>query len=427
MSRRPQSFRVYARRRWRVVGLAVVLLCGALLVLTLTDRGHDPMWSARGGPFSHVAISPDGSSVYSLSFSGDVVTGLEARRGSTGELRWQSPMAASRALLEAGDGWVAVATDFPQAFLTVYGDDSSVRFQVPLEGNPRALAGDGPRIVLALQAPNNPVLVFEDAQVVQVHHFSSTVNALDAYGGRLAIGTVSGEVVVLDETGGIVFETTLSMTVRSLRLDASGERLLAGGTSRGDAGDLSGAVAFLEPGLGEDALRWSHRTLVPVTFVDMDAAGQRAIAVEESPPRHRIHGFDTSRAEPVWERALDGEVAQDDSGSLGGAAISPDGRYVAVATLRGPIAIVDMASGRETWEYRSHGTTAVAFAERDGDAFIANGRLAATGPHDALMGFSVTSQPALADLPRTAALLVLLSATAAGLVLGAGYWRRRRT
>jgi hypothetical protein len=74
-------------------------------------------------------------------------------------------MHATRALLRAGEEGVAVATDFPLAFLTFYGRDGAPRYQMALEGNPHAMALEEDRLALALNAPGNPILVLEGGVV----------------------------------------------------------------------------------------------------------------------------------------------------------------------------------------------------------------------------------------------------------------------
>lgn len=424
MSRRPQSLAAYARRRARSLGLLLVLLLGSLLVAALTDRGHDPVWTTRGTPSVAIALSDDADLAYVLRVDEGIVTALEARRGSTGALFWSTPMNDTRALLAAGEDWVAVATDFPRAFLTYYGEDGSARFQDALEGNPRALAGEGDLLALALQAPGNPVLAYENSRVPRTFRFDSFVNSIDVRGHRIAIGTGGGDVVVLEANGTVALNATLPISVRSIRLSDDGQRVVVGGFSRAP-GDLSGLVAAYD--LGADApLRWTYATRIGVGYVDLDRDGVWAIAVEESPPRNTIHGFSMGEGRPLWSRSTGGEVAQDDAGSLGGVALSPDGDTVAVGTLHGRLQLLDMDTGRTRWTYRIDGTTAVTYSYDDGERILANARLSLNAPYEGLLLFSSDAEPPLGRLAYIAGGLTLLAIASAATLLGVGYWRLRK-
>lgn len=425
MSRRRPSFRAYVRRRWRAVGLILVLLAGSLLVLAVTDRGHDPVWEARGVLVEQAVPSPDGRAVYVLVRDGASIVRLEARDGATGAVVWESPMSATSALLRAGDEGVAVATDFPYAFLTYYGRDGTPRFQYALEGNPRAMAVEGDRIALALNAATNPILVAEGGAIARTYNHSSIVNTLDLRSGRLAVGTASGQLVVRAADGSPLLNVSLTMNVRSLRLDASGDVLVAGGQTLG-VGALSGSVALLDVDAPQP-LRWSQTTGATVGLVDVDAAGTVALAVEDTPPRHILRAYDAASGSTRWTAPIDGIVSRDDAGAFGGAALSPDGCYAVVSTLRGPVVALDAANGRAAWSYGASGTTFVAFARGSGDRFVATTRLVQNGPYDALLLFSAAAEPTLGRLPTLAALVTVIVAVAGATALGVGYWRLRRS
>lgn len=425
MTRRRQTFPAYVRRRWRALGLVAVLMLGALLVAAVADRGHDPLWVARNADPVAVAFAPDASEAYSLHGNGERIHALEARRGGNGQLLWSSPMNDSRALLRAGNDWVAVATDFPRAFLTVYQEDGSVRFQVPIEGNARAMASEGDTLALAVQAPGNPVLVYDGGASPRIHRFPAVVQGVDLEGGRLAVATGAGHVFVLAKDGGMLLNETLPVTIRSVSLSDDGSRLLAGGSSRG-AGNLSGLVAFYDIG-APAPLRWTHLTRAGVGYVSLDAAGVLGLALEETPPRDLFHAFDTGTGERRWTRNAEGEIAQDDAGAHGGIALSPDGRSVLFGTIRGGLTALDMADGRERWSYQVDGATVVAFADLGASRHaLANARVAPTGPYETLLHFDMGQEPTLARLGVTAALIVGVAAVSAALVLGVGYARLRR-
>lgn len=422
--RRRPTFPAYAARRWRVLGLLGVLLLGSLLVLAITDRGHEPRWVARTGAIDSAAVSPDGQAVYALIREEGNVTRLEARRGATGALLWESPLRAPRALLAAGDGGVALATDFPFAFLTVFGVDGSIRSVVPLEGNPRALRVEDDRVAIALQAPGNPVLVFEGGVLLRTHGFDSFVKAIDLRAGRLAAGTGDGHVALFEANGTALLDASLGMSVRSLALSRDGGALLVGGYGLA-TGDLSGSVAFLDA-TERPPLRWQRPASAGVGLVGLDDGALWAMAVEESPPRYRLRMMEAATGQTRWTRDVDGYVARDDAGSEGGASLSPDGRAVAVATLRGDLEVLSVAEGAGRWSFRAEGATQASFARDRPDLLLATGRLVPTGAYSQAMLFSVSAEPVSGRLP---VLTLLLSAAAAGAgaaILGVGYWRVRR-
>lgn len=421
MSRRRPSFATYVARRWRVLGLVAVLLLGSLLVLGITDRGHEPLWSARTGPIDRAAVSPDGSAVYALIREGGNLTRLEARDGASGGLLWESALHAPRALLAAGSEGVAVATDFPLAFLTAYGVDGSVRYQVPLEGNPRALAVEGARLALALQAPGNPVLVFEGDRLARTHTFGSFVKAIDLRAGRLAAGTGEGEVALFHENGTAAYNASLPMSVRSLQMTRDGLSFLVGGSSLA-AGDLSGVLAFVDTGRREPLL-WTAPAPGSVGLVGLDDAGLWALSVEEAPPYHSLRVREAATGEPRWMLPVEGFVARDDSGSSGGAALSPDGRAIVVGTLRGDVQALRVQDGRARWSFLAEGTTQVAFARDAPGLVLANGRLVTGGPYASAFLFSVDAEPLASRLPVLAAVLAAVAVLAAASIVGVGYWR----
>lgn len=426
MARRRPTFATYAARRWRVLGILAVLLAGSMLVLAVTDRGHEPVWSARTGPVDSTAASPDGSTIYALIREGDNLTRLEARRGGTGSLLWDSPLHAPRALLAAGAEGVAVATDFPLAFLTVYGVDGSIDFAVPLEGNPRDLDMDGDRVAIALQAPGNPLLVFERGQLLQSHSFASFVTGISLRQDRLAAGAGDGQVAVFAPNGTALFNASLPLSVRSLQLTRDGQTLLLGGYGP-LPGDLSGALVLIDVDAREP-IRWSRSTGVGVGLVAIDDNGLWAMAVEETPPDHRLLMFEAASGALKWTHPLVGSISRDDSGSTGGAALSPDGRSVAVATIRSDILLLRALDGRARWTFDTEGATHVAFPHEAPDTLLASGRLVSTSPYSTLLlRFSVTEEPFAGRLPLLAFLLVTATLLAAAAILAVGYWRVRRT
>lgn len=425
MPRRRLTLGQYVARRWRVLGLVLVLTAGSLLVLAVTDRGHDPGWSVRPGSVDSAALAPDGSFAYALIRDEGNITRLEARRGVDGSLAWESPVQAPRALLQAGPDGVVVATDFPRAFLTYYATDGDIRFQVPLQGNPRAISVEGTHVALALQAPGNPVLVFREGTIEHVHRFAQFVNSLEIRSGRLGVGTGSGQVSLFAPNGTMMFNASFPMSVRSLAMSGDGLAVVVGGDSL-DPGDFSGFLAFVDLAF-PDPIRWTQPTGAGVGLVDLERNGLWAMAILESPPRYTVQILETGTGRARWAHPVDGTVARDDSGSLGGAALSPDGRHVAVGTLRDGIVVRDVRDGRTLWRYDAEGTTLVTYARENTEVIAANGRLVQNGPYDTLLLFRVTLEPWTGQIPSVAMLIVVAGIVGGALVLGYGYWRARRS
>ena len=427
MARRRLTLRTYLRRRWRLVGFVLVLGMGALLLLAITDRGHDPLWSARQGHVEALSIAPDGEAVYVLTRDAPngPVTRLQALAGAGGDVVWQTDMNASGALVAADYGGVVVATDFPRAFVTFTGADGRPRFSVPLEGEPRALAVERGRVAVALQAGSGgAVLVVEEGRIVRTHHFGASVNALDLRAQHLAVGTSAGRVFLFAADGAELHNLSVGLDVHSVRLSADAQALVAGGANLSRGADLSGGVAFVDA-RDEPPVRWMLRTSSSVVLVDLDAEGRRAIAVEESTTRHRLHAYDASGAREAWSSVLAGLVATDDAGR-GGAAISPDGRTVVVGTLRGSLRALDGETGAPLWAYQSDGTTTVAFRQTSPALFAANARLLPSGPMDTVLLFSPAREPFGGTVFALGGLVAGALALGGFALLGAGYWRLRR-
>lgn len=424
MSRRRPTLSAYVRRRWRAVGAVVVLLLGSLLVLAVTDRGHDPVWRVTSDAFDQLDVAPDGGVVYALIRDGDRISRLEARSGADGALLWQSRVNATRALLRATADGVVVATDFPLAFLTYYEDEGGIRAQHPLEGNPRALAVDGTRFALALQAPTNPVLLFDGGVLLRAHELPSFVNALDYHAGRVAVGTGSGHVVVFAPDASVAFNASYPISVRSVRLAADASALALGGYSL-VPGDLTGLVAFIDLASSPPE-QWSASTASGVGLIGLDEGGLTVLAVQESPPRARLSLFEGGTSRLVWQRDLEASVARDDAGAFGGVALSPDGRFVAASTLRGALVLLDAKTGATRWTFSGAGATTLTFAREDPALLVANERLLQSRPYESLVAYSATQEPFVDRAGVVAAALVVLAGVTLTLLIGVGYWRARR-
>ena len=424
MSRRRLTLAAYVRRRWRAIGAVVVLVLGSLLVLGVTDRGHDPLWTVQTAELDQAALSPDASTVYALTRAEGSIARVVAHRGEDGAPLWESQIDATRALLAAGPTGVAVATDFPRAFLTFYGVDGSIRWKVPLEGNPVALRIDGERVALALNAPANPVLLFDGDLLIRTYHHASPVRALDLQAGLLATGGLAGEVVVVQADHREALNVTLGMSVRSLRLAQDGTALVVGGLGLTPT-DAPGHVALLDIGAPQP-VRWQQETPVGVGLVDTDAAALYALAVEEAPPSATIHLYDGASGGTLWARVLPGSVSRDDAGTVGGAAISPDATFVAASTLRGELRAYDTDDGDERWAFRARGAATAAFAEDEPHRLLVAGRLLQNRPIDSMLLFSSTTEPLGQRAGILAGALLVLGAAALALIVGLGYWRARK-
>lgn len=426
MARRRLSLGEYVRRRWRALGAIAVLLLGALLVLGVTDRGHDPLWQARADGLDAPAMAPDGRAVYALLRTGENVTGVAAYDGDDGRLRWTGDLNATRALLAAGPSGALVAKDFPGALLTSYNADGAILWQVPVEGNPIALAVDGDFAALALNAPTNPVLVYEGPRLVATLRNPSPLRAMDMQDGLVAAGGIHGQVLVWQANGTQTANVTLPMSIRSLRLSDDGTTLLVGG-ARPEAVEQRGMLALLDTS-GEVEIRWQTETTgPPVGLVDLDAHGLVALAVEDAPPTTTVHAYDAATGATRWAARIDGSVSRDDAGSSGGAALSPNGDIAVVSTLRGEVVAYDATDGSVAWTYRAAGATSIAFADGSPDRVLVGARMIENRPADTLLLFSADDEPLWQRAGLVAIALSLLAAAAFALVLGVGFWRARRS
>lgn len=426
MPRRRPSFSTYARRRWRVVGILLVLLLGSVLILAITDRGHDPLWEQRGASMEQGAVSPRGDAVYALVRENGNITRLEAHSGADGHPLWSTAINATRALVAAGDDGVAVATDFPFAFLYMIQEDGAVRYQIPLEGVPRALVVEGSRVALALQAPENPVLIVEGDRVAQTHRFATFVNALDMRGGRVAVGTGSGEVVIADALNGTrLFNGSFAIAVKSLRLAGDGASLVFGGVSL-TPGNLSGELTSVDL-LSENPVRWSKVTPTAVSFVDLDRSGVWAVDVENGPEGDVLRAYEAYTGAQLWARKIDGGLAQGDANQGGGVSLDQDGQTVAVGSLHGGLAAYRVLDGHALWSYRVDGTTRVRFAGAAPGIVLVNGKRTSADTSLGLLLFDVGHEPLRGRLGALSAIVAAGLVAAGALILGVGYWRLRRS
>lgn len=427
MARRRVRLGEYVRRRWRVLGAIAVLLLGSLLVVGVTDRGHDPRWQARTTGLEAATLAPDASAVYAFLGDGANVTGIAAFDGADGTLRWTGSLNATRALAAAGREGVVVANDFPGALLTAYSREGQVLWQTPLEGNPIGLVVDGTYTALALNAPSNPVLLFEGRTQVATLRNPGPLRALDMQAGLVATAGLHGEVIVWHANATQVANVTLPMAIRSLRLSDDGTTLLVGGATL-DPLDARGSIALLDLA-GAPEVRWRHETAgAALGLVDIDANGLVALAVEDAPPTTTVRAYEAATGATRWTARIDGSVARDDAGAFGAAALAPRGRVALVSTLRGDVAALDMADGSLAWTYRAAGSSRILFADDAPDKALVLARLVENRPTpDTLLLFSTDDEPVHKRAGLLAIGLSLLAAAAFAAVLGVGLWRARRT
>lgn len=425
MARRRPSFGTYARRRWRALGAVVVLLLGAVLVLAVTDRGHDPRWHAQTGEVDQLDVAPDGSVVYALVREGGNLSALQARAGDDGRLLWESPVTAPRARLRAAPDGVVLATDFPSPFLTRFGADGSLRFQVAFEGNPHALDVDGATTALALLAPGNPILLFEGERLVRRESSPGTVGAIDLENGRVAVGTSTGAVWIQALDGTRLFEASFPMDVRSLRLSTDGGLVALGGAAQEPGGD-QGLVAIVDLSDGTPE-RWRATTASAIGLVEMDRAGVVVVAVEDRPLAANARAYEGATGATLWVREVGGNVFRDDAGAFGSLAVAPDARAVAYATLRGQIQLVRATDGEPRWSYGTRGAPILEFADGEPDVLVAAGRLSASRLYETTFSFSLMDEPPIADARLMAFVAVVAALALAASLLGFGYWRARRS
>lgn len=426
--RRALSFPRYARKRWRLLGLTVVAILGTVLVAALTDEGHEPLWRSAVGDIQTLAISPDGSTAFAATRERNRITRLHAFDVATGDALWGDDVFLSEpATVAAGDGWFAIATPVPGARIGVYGARNGTELLSDfLDAEPRATAADGDRLAVALRT--GIVHVLDDVRPSFSLVAPPGVSAFDAQGGRLAVGTTDGALVVWEGAREIV-NVTRPFQIQSLRLSGDGTHLYAGGRAKGDA-TLAGVVELFDLTRAPvDEPAWRVELASRASFVEMDVAGSLALAVEETAPRYTLRAWDVATGAPLWAREIDGAIKRDDSGRVGGVALSADGRFVAAAPdLGGAILLFDAATGAELWTFEAEGAGAIAFPQRaGGNRFVAAARLTPGTSHDTLVGFDSEREPLSSDFPRLTSILVALELALCGAALGIGYWWYRRS
>ncbi len=396
-----------------------MLILGTVVFSVVTDRGHDPMWRVAGNALvpqdpdtpvqvASVAVSPTGDRTYALLAVGSHLEGVVAL-DAAGERAWfHEDLGKPVGVSAAGDAGFAYATpvaaDSSQSHVIVLSPAGDIIFQESFNVTVRALALDGNDVVVALQAPGNPVSIHHDLGArVTTREFDSFVNALDFAGGTLAVGTgtpgTSSSTLTAIRENETIVQAFLDRPIRSVRLSANGSLMVASG------GDLAGGfvAAYDTQGAGSDfpiltfdGFRFS------VPFVEV--AGGAILAVEETPGRGVIHYWGTAQKSgsqmPDWSWSANGLVTRDALSRNGGARLSPDGRFVAVATSDGDLVLLDGSSEAVQWRYRTAGSTSLAFAQDNPSILVVNGRSLANQPFDAVARFSLTEEPFLRDRVR---------------------------
>ncbi|MHB8605138.1 MAG: outer membrane protein assembly factor BamB family protein [Thermoplasmatota archaeon] len=426
--RRGAGFRGYAARHWRVPALTVIVMTGTFLFLTISDHGHEPLWSASLPEVADATMSPDASITFVLEGNDARVHAISAR-DDAGRFLWSHALNATQPVgLAAGEGWVAALTPKIPAHLYAW----EARTGHPLasafiEGTPGPLAGDGSLLALTTTVQgNDSVRAYDAFNASPPIPVPPLAQSLDVRANRIAVGTQGGRVLVY-EGGRELFNATVPYKIQSVRLSADGRRLFVGGGSLRE-GDFSGGVAFLDLGAaGAPRAQWTFDTLFRVGLVELSADGERALAVIESPPAYQLVAFDTRAPTPLWTAVADGTVSHPDTGTRGGASLSPDGALAVLAAREdGPIRALDAKTGAEKWRFDAHGATVVAFPSRVADEFAANARAVAGEPYREAMVFSATREPFVHDLALITPTMLGVELAVGVVVLGVGYQRDRR-
>ncbi len=407
----------------------IVTMAATLFLFTLLDRGHEPLWRDEPGDVSQVAVTPGGRTVLAVIGNASEVRGFVGYDGSTGDRLWTRDVRLSApVLVAAGSDWFAVASPFPEPRLVGFqARGGNVLHDEGLAGEPRGVAADGDRLVVALRT--GLVVAYDAFQVAREHRLSPHIAAVDAAGGRVALATAQGIVTVVDDHG-LVMNATRPIEAHGLRLSADGARLAVAGRAD-DAVGIAGRVELFDLASRDPASpRWTADAPAPVSFVAISADGRRVIAAAETPPAYTVLAWDANRGGPPrWAVAADGAIARGDSGGTGGAALTPDGRFLAFATTLGEdVTVVDADTGAFRWSFETEGSTSIAVAETgDGPLVVANARLAANEPLDAVLRFDVDREPLWARFPLFPLLLAFVEgALGVGGLVGAYAWYRRQ-
>lgn len=421
-----RPFVLYAGRRWRTTGIVLVAVLGTLVYGAVADRGHDPRWSREGADLEIVVLADDGLTVYALRQATPGTHDLAALDPG-GAVLWNRTLDAPDVFVGAGRDWVAAASvGEPSRLVVRRSHDGVVLLDTAVGGTPRGLAADGETVAVALESPENTVLVWTRLAYDRSLHLPGFVTALDVADETVAAASGDGTVVV-DRAGAEVARFDAGMSVRALRLDGNGTRLVVGGLGP-EPGDLSGVVATYDVDVEARRAhaRWSSGTVSGVGSVDIAKDGSVVLAVEESPGASALR-LTAGDGGPAVRHVADGIVPRHGTGGPAGARLAPDGAGVAVATLSGDVGYVESATGRVLWTWRAKGALAVDFAADAPGTFAASARLVPSRGYDRLVVFDLAEEPFARDMALLVPALVLAELTAGAFVLGVGRAREQRT
>jgi outer membrane protein assembly factor BamB len=386
-----------------------------------------------------------------------------------GSRRWEAalPRLAPDGMMAISSDTVAVATTASAtcgtADLILWHPTAARPFlRSSLPHTATALTASRALVAVAVEDPAQafPILVFRNGTLDRTVRLNVSVNALASAGGRLAIGTSNGRVVVLAPNDSVVLNTTTASSVDALQFDASGQRLVAGGavpsrsglilptgslslfsldgvcpsalTASAGASEYGGANAKATVGPVPPARCWSAATPTAVRALSMDASGRAILAVlSPSGGATPMEYFDAQGQNvAIWTLRAPGVVANEGNAAAA-AALAPDGSAVVFGTDTGSLVAYDthgpFATGAPTplWMHDAQGTSSVAFAASAPRTFVANAAYDATAGMDNLLFFDVVGSPLWSE-PPIWALTVILEAAVGSAILAFGY-RLRQT
>lgn len=406
--------------RWRSIGLLLVLMAGTVLVVSLVERGHDPVSRVEPGDVDALHLPPSGEPLILLQPGPNGSYAATAVDPEDGSRLWHLPLPGQPTDWALSGDTLAISLPHPrEAALLVHIPTGEVQEEVQPGGVVRRVAVSPTHLAVAVQTTGNPTVLYERTGPSLreggrfLHRGLVLDMALD--GDLLATGTRAGEVLLVDADGPTVrFNRSVPFLVQGLDLSSGGEHLLLGGRSFSDTGN---GVLELHQVLGEDAPRvlWSvgNAATPPVGLVELSRSGSRAVATLEVPGNYHVLAVEDGEVtgrEGTGGLLTRGQLAR-------GIALSPDGRWVAGATLEGDVVLRSMPTLRTVWSWDASGATSVDFAEAAPELFAANARLAPGGGFGSVSVFDVDSESFLDDASRLLPALLLVEAVTGVLVV----------
>ncbi|MHB8584245.1 MAG: hypothetical protein ACYDDF_00195 [Thermoplasmatota archaeon] len=452
------AFGSYARRRWRTLGVVVVVAGATALAPLLFGRGHEPMWDANPGQLARVVVAPDATRAYGVLEDRGNVDALEAY-DAQGNLAWRDVLPGGTSSVVAGstDGEVAVATTATSnnsgADLWVWAaSNGSTIAHIHLPHTATALAAGNGEVAAAVESPTDhyPVYLVDRAGGHRIVSVGASVSALAISRGAVAIGTDAGRVVLIAPNGTVVLNETLGPAITSISLDRTA-RFLA--IARSDASSNAGArsalptgeVLFYHLGLGcgpdafaaganvasiplKPTLCWTNETGSAVRFVELTRDGRHLLALAAPVGTRSILSlYDSANgSRPLWSLLAAGVVENADAGNAA-AAISPDGSSLALATDAGPILLYGISSSGGlalSWSHDAVGASSVAFATNDSAKLVTNAAYYAPDGASHLLYFDVNAQPFVYDSAAFWVGAILLELAAGATIFFVGYYRK---